>query len=146
MILVSACLLGVNCRYDGDNSKDDKVLRFLKEENEAVVPVCPEQLGGLPTPRSPSIVPEGGEKVLDGEGEVIMKGWIDVTSKFVRGAEEALEIADTLGIERAVLKSDSPSCGSRRVPKDFKGKSRGLGVTTALLRRNGIEVISEEDV
>lgn len=146
MILVSACLLGVNCRYDGENERNEKILRFLEDLEEGFIPVCPEQLGGLPTPRNPSVVPEGGEKVLDGKGKVIRRGRGDVTSKFVKGAEETLKLARTFDIKRCVLKSGSPSCGSRTVPKDFKKKSEGSGVTVALLRRNGIEVKSEEDL
>ncbi|KXA90957.1 hypothetical protein AKJ57_03050 [candidate division MSBL1 archaeon SCGC-AAA259A05] len=146
MILVSACLLGVNCRYDGENERCERLLRFLDSLEEGFIPVCPEQLGGLPTPRNPSIVPKGGEKVLNGEGKVIMKGRGDVTSKFLTGAKETLKLARTFEIKRSVLKSGSPSCGSKRVPKDFREKSEGSGVTAALLRRNGIEVTSEEDL
>lgn len=146
MILVSACLLGVNCRYDGENSRDEKVLRFLRKTDENFIPVCPEQLGGLPTPRNPSIVPDGGEEVLDGDGKVIMKGFGDVTSKFVGGAEETLEIAETFDVEKAILKSGSPSCGSEHFSKGSNEKGEGPGVTAALLKGNGIEVISEEDL
>ncbi len=146
MILVSACLMGINCRYDSENNRNEKLLEMLKKEGECAIPVCPEQLGGLPTPRDPSIVPEGGEKVLDGEGKVIMRGWGDVTMKFVRGAEETLKIAEIYGINKAILKSESPSCGSSKFPKSFTEKEKGMGVTAALLRRNGIEVISEKDL
>ena len=146
MILVSACLLGINCRYDGENNRNQKLLEMIESGDECIIPVCPEQLGGLPTPRNPSIVPEGGEKVLDGDGKVIMRGWGDVTMKFVKGAEETLKIAEAYGAEKAIFKSESPSCGSSRCPKNFQEKEKGVGVTTALLRRNGIEVISEEDI
>ncbi len=146
MLLVSACLLGFNCRYDGGNNKNEKVLQLLKEKDEPIIPVCPEQLGGLPTPRNPSIVPEGGEKTLDGEGEVVMRGFGNVTSKFLKGAKETLKLAKIYEIKKAILKSGSPSCGPEKISKNFKEKSEGTGVTAALLQRNDIEVISEKDL
>lgn len=146
MPLVSACLLGVNCRHDGENSRDEKVIEYIKENEEGVIPICPEQLGGLPTPRNPSVIPEGGEKVLDGDGKVIMRGFGDVTSKFMKGAEETLKLAEIFDVKKAILKSGSPSCGGERIPKNFQEKDGGSGVTAALLKRNGIEVISEKDL
>ncbi|KXB05851.1 hypothetical protein AKJ53_01870, partial [candidate division MSBL1 archaeon SCGC-AAA382F02] len=118
----------------------------IEENDESVIPVCPEQLGGLPTPRNPSAVPEGGEKVLDGKGEVFMRGWGDVTSKFLKGAEETLKLTEIFDIEKAIMKSESPSCGSKKIPKNFREKIEGYGVTVALLKRNGIEILSEEDI
>ncbi len=146
MLLVSACLLGFNCRYDGDNNKNETVLQLLKEKDETIIPVCPEQLGGLPTPRNPSIVPEGGKSTLDGDGEVIMKGFGNVTSKFLKGAEETLKLAKLYDVDKAILKSESPSCGKEKISKNFKEKSEGTGVTAALLQKNGIEIISEKDL
>lgn len=146
MLMVSACLLGVNCKYDGGNNRSEKVLRFLEEEGGGIIPVCPEQLGGLPTPRNPAVLPQGGESVLSGEGKVVMRGWGDVSSKFLRGAEETLKIAEIFGVDKAILKSGSPSCGSEMIRREFGERSCGMGVTTALLRKNGIEVISEKDL
>lgn len=146
MILVSACLLGVNCRYDGKDSQDEGVLEYIKENELCVIPACPEQLGGLPTPRNPSTLPEGGKKVLNGEGKVVMKGGKDVTEEFKKGAEETLKLTEIFDIERAILKSGSPSCGKNWIPENSEGKVKGAGVTAALLMDNGIEVISEEEI
>jgi len=146
MILVSACLLGVNCRFDAENNLDEKVLEYLEECDEEFIPVCPEQLGGFPTPRNPSILPKGGEKVLDGQGAVIMKGFGNVTQKFIRGAEETLKLADMFDVDKAILKSGSPSCGKNIIWKKFEEKSEGTGVTAEMLMRSGIEVISERDL
>lgn len=146
MILVSACLLGVNCRYDGENSRDENTLEYIRKSGEGVIPVCPEQLGGLPTPRNPSTLPEGGEEVLDRGGKVIMRGWGNVSSKFRKGAEETLKLAEIFDVDKAILKSDSPSCGRDIIPKNFQKRGKGTGVTAALLKRNGIEIITEKDL
>ena len=96
MRLCSACLLGVRCVWDGtDSYKNDKVIEILKKE--VLIPVCPEQLGGLPTPRLPQQIQGcSGEKVLDGECKVRNKSGKDVTEQFIRGAEEVLKIAKQL--------------------------------------------------
>ena len=101
-ILVSACLLGICCRYDGRGNPNDAVLSLLNRDDITLIPVCPEQLGGLSTPRIPS--ERRGERVVNRAGE-------DVTSQFIRGAEEALRIAKLYGCQVAVLKERSPSCG-----------------------------------
>lgn len=132
MKLVSACLLGVKCRYDGRDKKDDDVLSLSRKE--VLVPICPEQLGGLPTPREEQRIINGdGDSVLKGRASVETISGIDVTENFIKGAKESLKIARLLHIKEAVLKSRSPSCGSE-------------GVTTALFRRNGIEVKSEHNL
>lgn len=100
-ILCSACLLGVNCRYDGKTKTNDKVLALAK--TETLIPVCPEQLGGQSTPRPDAEIV--GKKVLESNGK-------DVTSEFQKGAKEVLKIAKLLNIEKAILKQRSPSCGS----------------------------------
>ena len=146
MILVSACLLGVKCRYDGGNSRDKSVLKYLESTDECIIPVCPEQLGGLPTPRNPSYLPEGGQKVIEGEGKAIMVGGKDVTSQFKKGAEETLKIAKLFDARKAILKSGSPSCGVKKFPKKPEKKREGMGVTAALLERNGIETIRNDDI
>ncbi len=111
MIIVSACLCGINCKYDGGNNLDARVLKLLKEGK--AIPVCPEQLGGLETPRDPhEIVNGNGLDVLGGKARV---HWIrqnnDVTSKFIKGAYETLKIAEAVGANIAILKARSPSCG-----------------------------------
>lgn len=138
-VLVSACLLGVNCRYNGVPVEDRAVTELLKREDITLIPVCPEQLGGLPTPRKPS--ERKGDLVVSSEGE-------DRTVAFTRGAEETLRIAKLYGCEVAILKERSPSCGSNRIyDGSFTGTVvPGEGVTAELLRRNGVTVFGESEL
>ena len=133
-ILVSACLLGVRCRYDGGSKPQEPLLRLM--EKYTLIPVCPEQLGGLSTPRLPS------ERIAD---RVVMNDGTDVTEAYRRGAEEALRLARLFGCRLAVLKERSPSCGSGTIyDGSFSGRlTDGDGVTAALLRENGIAVYGE---
>ncbi|MCD6412065.1 DUF523 domain-containing protein [bacterium] len=135
--LCSACLLGVKCRYDGKSNLNRKVLKLAKKE--ILIPVCPEQLGGLPTPR---------EKAEQKGGRVITQSGKDVTKNFIRGAQEVLKIAKRLKIKEAILKQRSPSCGSGQIyDGSFKGKViKGDGITAKLLKKHGIKVITEEDL
>ncbi|MEM0057485.1 MAG: DUF523 domain-containing protein [Candidatus Bathyarchaeia archaeon] len=137
MKLCSACLLGVKCRYDGKSALNKKVVTLLK--SEILIPVCPEQLGGLPTPREPAEVV--GKRVITRSG-------VDVTENFVRGARETLRIAKMFNIGEAILKQGSPSCGYGRIyDGTFSGKTKeGEGITAALLRKHGIKIITEEDL
>lgn len=137
MRLCSACLLGVKCRYDGLSKPNEKIIALAKKE--VLIPVCPEQLGGLPTPRAPS--EQQGLKVVTASG-------IDVTENFNNGAEEVLKLAKFFNIKEAVLKQRSPSCGSGQVYDGTFSKKliSGNGVTAELLKRNGIKVISEEEL
>ena len=136
-ILVSACLLGINCKYDGTNNKNEKVLEYIKDKE--VIPICPEIMGGLQTPRIPS------ERVED---KVLSKEGIEVTSNFKKGAEETLYLAKLFNVKKALLKAKSPSCGKGIIyDGSFSHKKTvGNGVTTELLIGNGIEVITEEDL
>jgi len=137
--LVSACLLGVRCRYDGGHSRSEEVLQ-LQDEME-LIPICPEQNGGLPTPR-PAVQCTGGDgyAVLDGTATVTeVESGIDHTSEMLRGAETALDLAKFYKAKHAYLKSRSPSCGCGTVWIDGEISS-GDGVTAALLKRNGITV------
>jgi uncharacterized protein YbbK (DUF523 family) len=146
MKLVSACLMGVHCRFDGKSSLDKDIKQLVKEGK--AVPVCPEQIGGLSTPRLPAeIVGGDGFDVLDGKAKVITIEGEDVTEAFIRGATETLRIAKSVGATEAILKERSPSCGSCMIyDGSFKGqKQAGKGVTAALLKRNGIKVVSEEE-
>ncbi|MCX6789777.1 MAG: DUF523 domain-containing protein [Candidatus Gribaldobacteria bacterium] len=145
-ILCSACLLGVKCRYDGQSKPNEKVLALSKKE--ILIPVCPEQLGGLPIPRVASETTASGEVVLAGQGKVVTKQGDDVTENFIKGAQEVLKLAKTLDIEEAILKQRSPSCGSCQIYDGSFSKTvvKGDGVTAALLKQNGIKVISEEDL
>lgn len=135
-ILVSACLLGVNCKYSGKNNRNENVLRLA--EKHTLIPVCPEQLGGLPTPRYPSEI--CGGRVVNNIGE-------DVTAYYEKGAKEALNIAKLFGCDRAVLKARSPECGSKEIYDGTFTKTviPGKGITAALLEENGIEVYDETD-
>ena len=141
MILVSACLCGVHCRYDGKAKPDEEIIALLRA-GEAI-PVCPEQLGGLPVPRPPAeIIGGDGEAVLNGSARVCNNLGQNVTEAFVMGAEETLLIARLSGAEKAILKANSPSCGAGVIyDGTFSGSTRaGDGVASALLKKNGIEV------
>lgn len=137
MKLCSACLLGINCRYDGKNNLNKKVI--LLSRREILIPVCPEQLGGLSTPRE--ICELRGKRVVTRSGK-------DVTKNFLRGAKEVLKIAKLLNIREAILKQKSPSCGCGKIyDGSFSGRIiKGYGVTASLLKKEGIKVISEEDL
>ena len=137
MKLVSACLAGVKCRYDGEAKTCQKVIELVKQGG--AIPVCPEQLGGLTTPRTPS--EQKGDKVITNKGE-------DVTLQFEKGAEEALKIAKLANCSEAILKAKSPSCGSSKVyDGSFSGKLvDGDGVFVKLLRKNNIKIYTEEDI
>lgn len=141
MYIISACLAGVDCKYNGKNNKNDKILKLV-EEGKAIL-VCPEQLGGLSTPRLPSeiVVKDGKKKVLANDGT-------DVTENFLKGAEETLKIAKMMGINKAILKVRSPSCGYGEIyDGTFSGTTKhGNGVTAELLEKNGIKLYTEEDL
>jgi uncharacterized protein YbbK (DUF523 family) len=146
-VLISACLLGVDCKYNGGNNQTKLCFEELKDVT--FIPVCPEQLGGLSTPRLPSEIIDGdGNDVLDGKARVLNNKGEDVTRHFSKGAEETLRLAKLYNCEAAVLKQRSPSCGSSLIyDGSFKGKIKdGDGVTAALLKRNGIKVYSEENL
>jgi uncharacterized protein YbbK (DUF523 family) len=145
MKVISACLVGCHCRYDGDANLVDR-FQLMVERGEAVF-VCPEQLGGLSTPRPPAQIVGGtGEDVLDGKARVITDKGEDVTESFLKGAHEALRMAQLVKAKEAILKERSPSCGSSLIyDGTFTGnKIPGRGVTAALLERHGIQVYSEE--
>lgn len=136
-LLVSACLLGVNCRYGGNHCRSDDVVRL--SETNYLIPVCPEQLGGLPTPREPSEI--AGAEVLSRLGK-------NVTEQFQKGAAESLKLAELNKCSYAILKSKSPSCGCGMVyDGTFSGRLvPGDGVTTQLLKDHGIKVLSENEL
>lgn len=136
-ILVSACLLGVGCRYDGASKPNETVLALLKEHT--LIPVCPEIMGGLPTPRPPAEVRR--DKVVTGSGA-------DVTDQYKKGAAEAFRLARLYGAEVAILKERSPSCGSGSIHNGRfdGGMVDGWGVAAALLRDSGIRVLGESQI
>lgn len=134
-IAVSACLCGFNCRYDGKSKPDEKI-KALYDEGKAL-PVCPEQLGGLETPRTPCELQNG--RVISRDGE-------DRTEAYLRGSQRVLELCEKYKIKKAILKQNSPSCGSTHIyDGTFSGTLiPGEGCTTALLRKHGIEVSGEK--
>lgn len=136
-ILVSACLLGIPCRYDGKSMPNEKVMAL--KEKYTLIPVCPEIYGGLPTPRTPS------ERVGD---LVLMKDGKDVTENYNRGADATLKIAELNGAKIAILKAKSPSCGKGMIyDGTFSGAlTAGDGVTVEKLTRVGIAVLTENEI
>lgn len=139
MIIVSACLCGVQCRYDAKSNLNEDIKKLV--ENGQAIPVCPEQLGGLTTPRTPcEIVCDSDRiKVMSIEGA-------NCTKEFMKGAQETLNIAKMAGATKAILKSRSPSCGCGSIYDGSFSKTlkEGNGITVQLLLDNGIEVITEE--
>jgi uncharacterized protein YbbK (DUF523 family) len=144
-MIVSACFAGIHCRFDQRHNRIDEIQRLVRQGR--AIPVCPEQMGGLPTPRNPAeIVGGDGEDVLDGRARVVDNQGNDVTEAFLAGAREALAMAQAIGAKKAILKERSPSCGSCAIYDGTFSKTLkpGVGVTAAMLRRNGIDVVSEE--
>lgn len=145
MILVSSCLAGLKVRYNGTHSLNNGIAKLV-EENKAIT-ICPELLGGFSTPREPAeIIGGNGEDVLNGKAKVIEKSGKDVTELYIKGAYATLNKAKDIKATVVVLKEHSPSCGSSMIYNgEFIGeKLEGMGVTSALLKRNGLKVISEE--
>lgn len=147
MIMVSACLVGLKCRYSGDSSSNAHIEELVRK-NEAIL-VCPEQMGGCPTPRYPCEIADNstGQDVLDGKAKVVDSQGLSRTDEFLRGAHETLKVAQLFNISMAVLKSKSPSCGCGRIyDGSFSRQLRdGNGVTAQLLLNNGYKICTEED-
>lgn len=144
---MSACLAGRACRFDGSANPDDEVGRLVAEGRAVLV--CPEVDGGLGTPRPPAeIVGGDGEDVLSGKARVVTRGGVDVTDAYVAGAHRALDAAREAGARTAVLKSRSPSCGKGGIYDGSFSRSlrAGDGVTAALLRAHGIDVLTDEEI
>lgn len=138
-VLSSACLLGVDCKYNGSNNKlDDKIIHSLKEKYN-LIPVCPEIMGGMPTPRNPVEISDG--KVFDYDGE-------EFTKEFEKGSEEVVKLAKLYDATIAILKENSPSCGSNYI---YDGtfnhqKIKGMGIAAHKLSKENIKLFSEENV
>lgn len=138
-VLISACLLGVDCKYNGSNNKlDDEIIHSLKEKYN-LIPVCPEILGGMPTPRNPIEISDG--KVFDYDGE-------EFTKEFEKGSEEVLKLAKLYNSSIAILKENSPSCGSNYI---YDGtfnhqKIKGMGIAAQKLSKENIKLFTEENV
>ena len=135
-LLVSACLLGIDCKYNGKNNKNENILKLTKEHE--VIPVCPEILGGLETPRIPSEIYK--DKVITKDGR-------NVTDQYQKGARETLKIVNICGCKQAILKEKSPSCGCGKIYDGTFSTTliNGDGITTRLLKENGIKVMGESD-
>ena len=135
-ILVSACLLGINCRYDGKSNENPAILALQSRDDITLIPVCPEQLGGLTTPRAPS--ERSGNLIKNNLNE-------DVTGQYSKGAQEALRLAKLYGCKVAILKERSPSCGCRGIYDGTFSHTlvEGQGVTAELLSEHGITVLGE---
>lgn len=138
-ILVSACLLGEKCKYSAMSNYNQNVVDFLRESGAEAVPVCPEVMGGLPTPRACAEIRDG---------RVVTKDGADVTAQFQKGAEEALRMARENHCGSAILKERSPSCGSGAVyDGTFTGTlKQGNGITARLLEQAGIRILGENDI
>ena len=135
MMIVSACLAGFPCRYDGKARLCDEVVELVRAGK--AIPVCPEQLGGLPTPRTPC-------EIL--AGRVVDKSGVDRTESYHRGAQAVLALAQTYGATQALLQNRSPSCGTGWIYDGTFSKTliAGDGITARLLQENGIQVIGIE--
>lgn len=142
-VVISACLLGVRCRYDGGDSRSETAIK--QKETSELIPVCPEEAGGLSTPRPPAeIVGGDGSDVLDGKAKVMTADGTDVTEAYLKGAHHALQVAQSHGATQMILKARSPSCGCGDIYDGTFSRTltSGDGVTTALLKRHGITVTS----
>ncbi|MGW8224262.1 MAG: DUF523 domain-containing protein [Anaerolineales bacterium] len=146
-ILISPCLIGIRTRWDEDCEEIEELTNLVKS-GQAVF-LCPEQLGGLTTPREPAETERGktAKDVLNGDARVLTITGKNVTDQFVAGAYRILEFCQKMGVEVAILKSDSPSCGSKRT---YDGtftdtKIAGKGITAELLEQNGIKVYNEKN-
>lgn len=144
-ILVSACLLGIDCKYSGKNNKNEKLLEFLKGKD--IIPICPEQLGGLKTPRQMAELKSSAKEIIENKGIVITKDNKDVTKEFLKGGYEILKYLELFDIEKAILKEGSPSCGSNFVyDGSFSSKKiKGQGITAYLLEKEGVKLSSENN-
>jgi len=130
IVIASACLVGINTRYDGKNEKSDKIYKLFLEGK--IIPLCPEQLGGLPTPRPKSTIINSS--IINEKGE-------NITENFNRGAQEFLKCAKILNVKKIYLKDGSPSCGLNYTNKNWQ-KVKGSGITAELLKKEGFNIIS----
>ena len=139
-ILISACLLGVACRYDGLSKPLDREIIEKLREKYHLIPICPEVMGGLPTPRVPA--------EISSDGKVFRSDGVNVTDNYIRGAREALRLAEIFQCDTALLKEKSPSCGAGKIYDGSFSKTltSGNGITSELLQKNGIRIIGESEI
>ncbi len=140
MILVSSCLLGLCCRYDGKEKVDEQVMNYLKDKT--YIPICPEQMGGLSTPREPA------EIVSKHPLSIQTETGINVTSEFLKGVDEVVKLLSLYDVKEAILKSKSPSCGTYQIYDGTFTRTliNGSGVMSKRLQEESIKVINEEDL
>ena len=146
-LLISSCLLGSACRYDGGHCLNRQIAPFI--EDREIIEVCPEVAGGLTIPRAPAEIVGGeGNNVIAGSACVIDRTGRDITEAFLKGARDILALARSRGVTAAILKERSPSCGVNQIyDGSFSGRLRaGAGVTSALLKANGLMVVSDEEL
>jgi len=147
LFVVSACLLGSDCKYNGENNYNKEVESFLSDYE--YITVCPECLGGLGVPRSQYEIKAGnGNDVLKGTAKVIDKDGNDVSDEFLAGARKSLELAVDSGAKLAILKARSPSCGVEKIyDGSFSGElKQGRGVTAEFLQKSGIKIFNENQL
>jgi len=142
MYIVSSCLAGINCRYDGKNNLNEKVAKLVKEGK--AIPVCPEMLGGLGAPRDCSEI----IKDQNGDRKVITENDEDVTTEFIKGAMKTAAIAKIVEADKAVMKKNSPSCGYGEIYDGTFSNNlvEGNGITVELLIENGVEILTVDDL
>ena len=139
-ILISACLLGVACRYDGlSKPLDSEIIEKLRTEYH-LIPVCPEVMGGLPTPRIPA--------EISSDGKVFRSDGVEVTENYIRGAQEALRLARIFECDTALMKEKSPSCGAGKIYDGTftKTLTSGNGIAAELLQKNGLQIVGESEI
>lgn len=142
MIIISACLVGLPTRYDLEIISYPYLVELVKKW--VAIPICPEQLGGLPTPRPPSTIEYGdGKDVVNAKSRVISSEDVDITENFLKGAYAVLDIAKLVSVEEAILKEGSPSCGVNYTNREFE-RIKGMGVLAYLLNLNGITLRAVE--
>ncbi len=145
-ILVSSCLLGLKTRYDGTDNFCQAVIDYIETNQLTPIPICPEQLAGLSTPRPKCWFNHGdGATVLSGNGILIDENGQNLTTVFLHGAEECLKIAKITHCKMAILQQRSPSCGSQKIYLNEE-LVEGVGITTAILRKNGLNVFSDDNL
>ena len=145
-ILVSCCLLGLKTRYDGTDNFCQAVVNYIETNQLTPIPVCPEQLAGLSTPRPKCWFSHGdGAAALAGNGEVVDENGRNLTEVFLHGAEECLKIAKLTHCKMAILQQRSPSCGSHKIYLNEE-LVEGVGITTAILKKNGLNVFSDDNL
>lgn len=145
-VLVSSCLLGLKTRYDATDNFSQAVIDFIQKNHLIPIPVCPEQLAGLTTPRPKCWFSKGdGQDVLTGKGCLINEQGRDLTAEFLHGASQTLRIAQLTGCQIAILQQRSPSCGTLTIYLN-QVQTKGMGITAALLEQHGVKLFADDNL